>query len=373
MRIVRIVVFLVALAAIVAPSASALDFTDDSSPLPGGIEGTPYSFQLKGSEGCPPYNYRVILGTLPGGITLSSSGLLSGTPTASGTASFWVELGDICGSFPSQGLFSIDVKPKVTVTTTSLPAAASGVPYSVTLTAKGWNPPLTWTLVGGTLPPGLNLSADGTISGTTTTVGSFTVTIKASVLDGRSDTKQFTLNVLAPLAATPPATVPPAEVGRLFKVTPGATGGLMPYTWSIAAGSALPPDLTINPATGVISGFPIAAGSFPVKVAVVDATGAQATIDLTINVVAKVAITTSRLKAGRVGRLYAARVAARGGVAPLRWALLGGTLPRGVRLDRATGLLTGTPRTAGLYRFTIAATDSLGVSSTKKFVLVVSP
>lgn len=376
MRFVRIVVFLAAVAAIAAPSASALAFNDSNFPLPDAVDGTPYKFQLTAHAGCPPYIFAVVSGSLPAGITLSSDGLLSGTPTGAGTAAFWIELGDKgCNSPRAQRPFTLNVKTKVTVTTNSVPAGTVGVPYSTTLAAVGGSP-LTWTIVSGVLPDGVTLAADGTVSGTPTTAGSTTVIFKASLADGRSDTKQLTFVVLAPLAVATPPTVLPAEVGRPLRATPpAATGGLPPYVWSIVPETAPPPGVVVDPATGALSGIPLAAGTFAVKIGLTDANGSSVTLDLTITVAPRVGFTTLRLPAGEVGVPYEASFGARGGVEPFKWRAVrgGGSFPPGIRLNRATGELAGIPRRSGTYHFSIIETDSLGGSVTRAFTLVIRP
>ena len=97
MRLARIIAIVAALAAIVVPRALALAFTDASYNIPTGVVGQPFSHQFDGMGGCGPglpYQFRVINGSLPTGLVLEKNGLLHGTPTTAGDASFWVELSD---------------------------------------------------------------------------------------------------------------------------------------------------------------------------------------------------------------------------------------------------------------------------------------
>ena len=107
---------------------------------------------------------------------------------------------------------------------------------------------------------------DTTISGTPTTPGVYTFTVSVGDTDGfkpdRSVSKQFTIAVVTPLtvAASPNAT-PTGVVGKLYRTTvAAASGGLAPYTWSLATGS-LPPGIALDPATGALSGRPTAQAS----------------------------------------------------------------------------------------------------------------
>ena len=91
-----------------------------------------------------------------------------------------------------------------------------------------------------------------------------------------------------------------------------------------------------------------------------------------MNVAAKLSIATKRLRPGKVGKLYAAKLVALGGVQPKLWRVKG-RLPRGVKLDRKTGVLSGIPTKAGTYRITVEVTDALKVKSTQSLVIVVAP
>jgi hypothetical protein len=90
-----------------------------------------------------------------------------------------------------------------------------------------------------------------------------------------------------------------------------------------------------------------------------------------MRVVTRLAIGTPRLKVATVARAYHARLAARGGVSPLKWRVVRGKLPRGMALS-ALGALAGTPRGAGSYRVTVEARDALGAKSQKTLALVVT-
>ena len=121
-----------------------------------------------------------------------------------------------------------------------------------------------------------------------------------------------------------------------------------------------------------MQGFPQAAGTFDLTFAVTDAAGQRSTVPANLRIASRLAITTSRLPVGSVGAAYSAKLAATGGLAPRQWRLTRGALPRGVRLDGVTGVLSGTARESGVFRFTIEARDRLGARSTKAFRLTVT-
>jgi len=373
--LLALVTLLAALA--LAPNAFAGGYTDASYQTPIGKVGQPYYHVIawRPGQGCPPYSYHLDPGNhLPPGLSLDvSSGKITGTPTKEGSYTFYVSQIDQCG-VEGQGNspFTITIEgsapaPPLTVTTSTLRIATTGIAYSTTLTASGATS-LTWSVAGGSLPAGLQLAGNGTISGTPTTVGTSTFTVKVS--DGsRTSTKQLTLRVIAPFAVASPAPEP-AEVGRPFSAALTATGGITPYAWALASG-ALPAGVTLDPAQGTIAGVPTQAGSFALTISARDSNGSSTTLNVTLSVSAKLRIASRRLPGARAGHAYRARLATGGGVGPFTWTLLNGRLPRGLRLDAATGTLKGKPRSAGSYRIAVVVTDSLGARTTRALHLTI--
>ncbi len=374
-RFVRIFSIVAVLAAIIVPTALALGFSPYNPILPDAIQGLPYSFTQTGRGGCTPYTFTVSSGSIPPGIQLQTGGTFTGTATQSGTWNFYMDLGDNCG-FHAQRPFTLNVIPKVTVTTASpLATGIVGVPYSLQLTATGASA-YTWSLASGAPPAGLTLSPSGLLSGTPTTAVPptlftvLTVDPSAPGNPGRSDTKQLSLEILAPLAASVGSS-PAAEVGIVFKgITPTATGGKGPYAWSA---EGLPAGLTVDPTSGAIAGTPTTAGSFTVHLKVVDATTTAVNVDVPITVAAKLIITTLRLPLAKVGKPFQAIVKTRGGAEPIKWKVTAGRFPVGIRLDTKTGLMSGTPRTAGIFSLKVTVTDRLGGMFEQSLSLLVKP
>ena len=376
MRFVRIATVFAVLAAIIVPTALALGFADSDSPLPEATVDVQYNFQLLGTNGCVPYTWTVSTGGLPPGIQLTTGGNITGIPTQAGSWAFWVDLEESPCETPrhhSQRAFTLNVIPKLTVTAPSpLASGVVGVPYSTQLTNDGGGT-VVWSVSQGAPPAGITLSSTGLLAGTPSTVGvsSFQVFAK-DTSSSRSDTKTLALEILAPLAASV-GSAPASEVGIAFKgVTPAATGGKPPYVWS-AVGGALPSGLALDPATGAITGTPAAAGSFALKLNVADALGSNATVDLPLVVAPKLTVTTLRLPVTKVGALYQATVRTRGGAAPIKWKVTAGKFPVGIRLDTKTGILSGKPRTAGIFPITVTVTDKLGGTFEQSLSLTVKP
>jgi Putative Ig domain/IPT/TIG domain len=177
----------------------------------------------------------------------------------------------------------------LTVTTTSLPGATGGQPYSATLTAIGGVAPYSWSVTGGTLPPGLSLnSSTGVISGTPTVGGtySFSVTVTDSESSGVSATTGLSITVTGSVItalAVATTSLPAATGGQPYSATLAASGGVAPYSWSVTGGT-LPPGLSLNSSTGVISGTPDVAGTYSFTVTVTDSQSPAMTASKTLSI-----------------------------------------------------------------------------------------
>ena len=184
------------------PPSSPLSTTTSS--LPQGVVNVPYTATVSASGGLTPYAWNVASGNLPSGLSLSRSGVLSGTPTASGSFSFSVAVSD-SEQPPSvaNGNFSITIAAALQVTTTSLPNGSPGIFYSATLAATGGLPPYFWTVAQGSLPNGLTLNAaKGVISGTPTAAATSTFTVQSSDSETPGATVAANLSIVVP---APPA------------------------------------------------------------------------------------------------------------------------------------------------------------------------
>jgi hypothetical protein len=348
---------------------------------------TPFSFQLQAAGGIPPYTFTWT-GSTPPGLTLSSGGLISGTPTpgSSLTYVFTVILQDGIKAQVQQ-TFQITVRNMLTITGPPvLPAGVVGQPYSTQLAAQLGTPPYTWLVIQGSVPDGLRLDSTGLIGGTPTTpTSNNSFVVRVTDVKNAADVKTFTIVINKTALTVTPAALPQGFVGAAYSSTAlRATGGIGPYTWSVTAG-ALPPGLTLSGATGAIAGIPQQPAAFDgvtrtatynFTAQVLDVQGTAATVDLSIVINLGPLITTQALNLANIGKPYNQTLAASGGVTPYQWTLAAGSDPlrnAGLDLDPNTGQITGTP--AGppkTLRIQLEVRDKFGALGTAAFPLVIT-
>src|SRR5690606_9081638 len=148
--------------------------------LAGGTAWTAYSETISASGGTAPYSYAVTAGALPPGLTLASSGILSGTPTTAGSYTFTVTATDAPGRTAARTYTLTISAPVIVLSPATLPGTAAGAAYSQTVSASGGGAPYTYAITAGALPPGLTLDASGTLSGTATMTGTFNFVVTAT-------------------------------------------------------------------------------------------------------------------------------------------------------------------------------------------------
>ena len=185
----------------------------------------------------------------------------------------------------------VSLCPIITVNPASLPNGSVGTPYSHTVSASGGTAPFTFSISSGALPTGLILNgATGAITGTPTTVGTFTFTITATDATGCTGSRLYTITIASPgcpAIVLSPTTLPPGQVLVPYVQTITASGGTAPFTFAISGG-ALPAGLTLNPATGLISGTPLVSGIFNVTIRATDAVGCQGARSYTLTILAAI-------------------------------------------------------------------------------------
>ena len=217
----------------------------------------------------------------------------------------------------------------------------------------------TWSLLSGSLPVGLTLNpATGAVTGTPTTGGTSNFTLEATDGAGGTGTQAESVHVASAPAITSPA-LSGGEVGVAYAGAPSVGGGTTPYTWSLTSGS-LPAGLTLDTATGAVTGTPTASGTSTFTLESTDADGQQATQSESVTIASDPSIATTAFPHGETGVSYASTPAVSGGTAPDTWSLSSGSLPAGLILNTATGAITGTPTTGVTSPFTLEVTDADG-------------
>ncbi len=342
--------------------------------LPNGDVGISYSRTLQASGGSGKYSWSILDGSLPPGFSLDArTGSISGTPLIPGSSKFTVQVTDNSGKTASQSL-SITINgaaAPLTVRTSSLQDGEIGIKYSQKLEAYGGSSNYTWAVAGGSLPDGLTLDGNsGTISGMPTTTGKIYFSVKVTDSNGTMATDALTLQINPTLSVSTPS-LPDGEVGVAYSQTLAAADGVDKYVWSISKGS-LPDGLTLDGNSGTISGTPKKSGKSDISVQASDVGGAVVAKPLSININEPITLMTKSLPDGKVGVAYSQTLQFTGGTSNTVWAISSGAVPDGLTFDGNTGAITGTPKTAGTYKFTAEVIDDLGADSSADLAITVN-
>ncbi len=211
-----------------------------SATLPATMVGNAYAVSFNATAGQEPYSWKAT-GTLPDGLSLSSAGVLSGTPTAAGTAQFTVSVTDATDTTVSRNFMLTVNDPQLpqgsfAITSTSFPNGVIGEEYTARVVTTGgcvspFNPP-TFTVSAGALPPGLGLQ-NGVIRGTPTQAGIFQLTVTARDACGASSQRIFLVTVSTEGGEEPPPSIDVSPASLTFDVKAGESAAVVAQALSL--------------------------------------------------------------------------------------------------------------------------------------------
>jgi len=313
------------------------------------LANVPMSKQLEFS-GSRPGRWNIVSGSFPNGVTMSTNGIVSGTPTEIGNFAVTVRVANPCGEDTKEITMFSCAKP--VITSGNNIDFVAGEPFAFQLEATGTEG--TWAIISGALPEGLTLSANGEISGMTTASGSYKFTVQITNPCGEAN-KPMDLNVCAkPVVVTGDLDfVQNTPVSHQLRFT-----GSRPGTWAIVAGN-LPLGLALNPNTGVISGMTPEFGEFNFTVEVTNPCGVGSK-NINMNTCSKPAIMSGDMSfvINEPGSSLLEQTGTQG-----VWSIESGALPTGLSLNEVTGEVSGTPTVSGNYSFVVKVTNSCGDAS----------
>ena len=251
-------------------SGAALEITTAS--LPDWTVDRPYSQQLEASGGTGTLTWGDLYNDLIGtGLTLSSSGLISGAPASAGQISFTARVTDQ-GSHQDSKPFSFTINPAVQVTTDSLPDWTIDQPYSQQLQSTGGTGAITWSDLYSDLDDtGLSLSTDGLVSGTPLSSGEVNFTARIVDVTGSADDKLLSFTINPALEITTDS-LPDGDEHQPYSYQLESSGGTGVKNWSDRDNDLDGTGLSLSP-TGLLSGTPGEAGTINFTALVSDAAG----------------------------------------------------------------------------------------------------
>lgn len=336
---------------------------------------------LMGTDTSTPYTYSWITSSL-----------------AAGNYTLMTRAYDAAGNVGQSGNVVVSVARDTTAPTVSLtsPAAGATVSGTVTVSASAGDAvgiSRVEFYLNSTLLSASNV-APFSYSWNTASVtnGSYALSARAYDASGNVGTSsQRTVTVsnaatstTSTATSTAATTAPPtistvglaaATVGRAYSAGLGATGGVSPYTWSLASG-VLPAGLSLSSTTGAITGTPTSSGTYSITFRVTDSRGATATRALSISVgaapVAALVINTSTITV-KYGQASSTTLSASGGLAPYTWGIVASSVPFGMSFNGSTGQLFMLPTRLGTFPVNFKVTDSRGTAVIKTVSIVVSP
>jgi len=351
------------------------------------IDGITSASSASATQGSPMTAYQITsflsasafgLSSTPAGLTFNTgTGLLSGTPTTSGTYNLTMSATTVSGTqsraltltVASAGVPVVSTSPSMSASPTANLVGTVGTAIS-SITVAGTNPPLTaGSFTASGLPPGLSINATtGVISGTPTTSGDYSVNLGVSNSSGAGS-----LTVVMRVNASGAPTISSAgtasgTVGTnatQYTITTSNNGPITNYSTT----GTLPPGLSVNASTGVISGTPTSSGTYNVTVQATNTaalTGTKSVVfTITPNAVPTITSPSNGTSSALALGVAMTPISITASNPPLlSFAQASGTLPAGLSFNTSTGVISGTPTSpTASTPVTFTATNAAGTSA----------
>ncbi|WDD99369.1 putative Ig domain-containing protein [Thalassomonas actiniarum] len=371
--------------------------------LPDAIAGEDYQQNLTATGGLPPYSWSA-LDPLPAGLSLSPQGLLSGIPETGGNFSFQIQLSDQVSS--TSKTFDLVISQtnqaiEIIIDNNDSNTASSGtwlvsggqnpwssnslysnsngsfswladIPTSGSYQVYAWwthystrstKVPYTIAHDGGNTIVEVNqqnqaLASQWILLGSFdfSAGNSYNISVNSSNGQANADAIKLVTNAAPQALTVTPFSLPTGQVGSNYHAAFSASGGNAPYSWSST--STLPSGLTLE-SSGILTGVPLASGSWPLTIQVLDqqSNSSQADFTLEITPAPLLEINTTQLPDALTGQAYTALLSGSGGVPPYSWSHSGDLPPDLILTDSQ---ISGVPLLAGLWNFDIIVTDNIG-------------
>lgn len=323
-----------------------------TDPLPAGEVGLFYELQFVASNK-PSFSWIAAGGGFPPGLALSTNGLLSGMPNNSYDTFFYMVASNMLGV--TTQFYNLKISLPTTlpefVTESPLPSGVVGQPYTTTIIASN-NPSFSMVMNEGNLPDGLTLFSTGVISGTPTRIENPTFMVRATNNVVGESTRVFSIEIFGPPEFV---TVSPLQLGVVGSAYSNQIAALGDPIFSMESG-VLPSGLGLT-SSGWVTGMPTIVGTSSFTVHATNDYGwSNRVYALTIEQTPVFA--TTNLPFGKIGMPYSQQIEASDDPT---FSVSEGSLPDGLSLSGG-GWLTGTPSEAGLFGFTVRASNSYGAS-----------
>lgn len=357
---------------------NCLILTIDQSNLPNGSVGTYYSGSISGISGSGTYTYTLDVGNTPPGLKWIGDGTITGIPTIAGLYVFSITTRDSISGCQFKTILDINIRSgcvSFNWSSTNLIPCLVGVPYNAQISVDNNTPPYTYSY-DGSLPDGVVLNPDGTLTGTPTTTGTFGFNVTATDSSNPPCSENTPVSITVYNCSdliTDTSNIVTGTQNLEYSGSIIVSGGSGNYTYEITAGS-LPDGLTLN-SDGTIVGIPASPEVWPFTITTTDIVTNCYVIDsltITINPACQTFSWQSfYLLPCYIGTPYNSRVVASNGTFPFAYSVISGSLPDGLSMD-GSGNITGTPTTKQTTYFTVGAVDQTGCAGTWDMSIIVT-